>query len=832
MQFQERDCEATAVPDADLTLVESTVTRLETFVRSTSAPDWCRVRAELASTLAQTSQRRVPDSLRLRVWNLALESPQPTTIAAAASVIERQPYNEPAPDDEADDILFTAEPPREQGVNSDALALVSPNRAVSGAALMKDTEELASTSETAEYLDGTAARHGPLAPTSQQPQQPGRPENASPAFMNCSADEAELDVPPANADDSTLDQSPTATCAALMSDTFAVLEQDVMRTRRGLAAFERPATRARLTLWLCAFCDEHGVPYMQGMNEIAAVFVYLHETLHADATTCACYAMYKRFAERYVPLAVDPAEDPFGRLKQAFRLFNDLLWFHDPEVASRLERYQLSTDMYATAWLVTVFARNLAMETVLVLWDVLLLVADPLLTIFVALVSLVSSRQSLLISNEATLPEQLLSIPFQSRQDMEAAWQWARKLAARTPNQALDRARATIFASKPTKSPSVSATAEMIEFEPTEVLPPMRAVTSESARPPLPVLLLDCRPADERQFGLVPQAILLDLDELRDAVLHGWRVGPGAAREDPLAQRLVQHVLERIGSNQDGKCWICLVGSGPPTYFDIDENEFDVSPLRYLLQHVGIHYVAPLRRGFTACEALSRSGHLSLPRYDPTMLAQVRQAKCARLVSSQDRAAAEGRPTQSTVPDWRLDQQLSQALGVRRDPSREHLSTRSLAIGRWLESDQTLFAKDTPLELASPSLLRRLALYPCLKLQRKTGTFVRRYLGVSKRRLFVLAPDRGRNTTFFIKSSRSLVLLRRILFRKETRELVVFEFRSATSQAIDKRITCHLPDGLSECIDCIRNHLKLIKVQMRLQRRTTDRSNQEQGDAG
>ncbi|KAK4530283.1 hypothetical protein CCYA_CCYA03G1140 [Cyanidiococcus yangmingshanensis] len=277
----------------------------------------------------------------------------------------RQPYNEPAPDDEADDILFTAEPPREQGVNSDALALVSPNRVVSGAALMKDTEELASTSETAEYLDGTAARHGPLAPTSQQPQQPRRPENASPAFMNCSADEAELDVPPANADDSTLDQSPTATCAALMSDTFAVLEQDVMRTRRGLAAFERPATRARLTLWLCAFCDEHGVPYMQGMNEIAAVFVYLHETLHADATTCACYAMYKRFAERYVPLAVDPAEDPFGRLKQAFRLFNDLLWFHDPEVASRLERYQLSTDMYATAWLVTVFARNLAMEAVL-----------------------------------------------------------------------------------------------------------------------------------------------------------------------------------------------------------------------------------------------------------------------------------------------------------------------------------------------------------------------------------------------------------------------------------------------------------------------------------
>jgi hypothetical protein len=827
MKVAELDDGATPGPAVDTGLLERTLRRLESALRGSTTPDWHQVRAELTSALEQSSQRYMPDSLRLRLWHLALESPRPIKAGlGTAPTLE-----EPPPGEGPEQPEYMLEHIEEPALNDNILELapVTPNPA--GNELVFDTAEVASGQEPLSSQKESPTGWSSTSLEWHAPSEATTLPWASSRDLGTTSPEAQHEAGSTNVDDLPFDHSAIPVTASAMGDTYAVLEQDVLRTRRGLDVFERPTTRALLTRWLCAFCNEFGIPYMQGMNEIAAVFVYLHETCHAGDVSCPCYAMYRRFVERYVPLAVDAAEDPFGRLKQAFRLLTALLWFHDPELASLLERYQLSADMYATAWLVTIFARNLEMDAVLVLWDALLLAADPLLTIFVALVGLVSSRQSLLISSEASLPEQLLSIPFRSRQDVEAAWQWARKLATRTPTEALDRARVAIFAGSPPQTSPLAAMEACIEFAPTEVFARIRRGELDGFGTPLPVLVLDCRPADERQYGALPQAISVDLDELRDAVIHGWQPARVAVRDDPLAQRIVQQVLERIGPNQDGKCWISLVGSGPPTYFDIDELELDAKPLQYMLQHFGVHYVALVRRGFAACEALARSDGLSLLHYDPSMLAQVRQAKCARLVGARDQALIARRSAAPSDLDERLDEQLARVLGLRPASGAALTSSWSLATLRWLETDHGFVAKDSPLALSSPSLLRRLALYPCLKLQRKSNTFVRRCLGISKRRLLVLAPDRGRNTTFLVKSSRPLVLLKRILFRKETRELVVFEFRNANTPAIEKRITCHLADGLNECIERIRSHLKLIRTETRLQRRVAGDGRHQQGTA-
>lgn len=802
--------------------LEKTLSRLETAIQRAASLDWQQVRSELASAVARAGEQSIPDALRLRVWRLALEWPQ-SHGTALVQPAEDLTHEASAAETPAATLTEAQESIEERfapsDVNTLSIALVgetagngadlidSPTDAHRFDTLWTDTVVAGESRTKASETPATRKIDAPYAAVDES-------ESTARGASSDTAREAAPGKGPVSA----------GMPSTLENDVYDVLEQDVLRTRRGTTVFDRAAARTLLTQWLCTFCETHGVPYMQGMNEVAAVFVYLHETQHSPVADCTCYALYERFEERFVPLTADLGPDPFRCLKLAFELLTALLWFHDPELAVRLERYQLTPDMFSTSWLVTVFARNLSLDAVLALWDALVLAGDPLLTIFVALVCLESNRQSLLMASEASLPEQLLSIPLRSRQDIEAAWQWARKLESRTPAEALRRSRNVMFGPSPVPAEGTAfrEVTIVVAFEPHEVIASLEKPCNDGTRAPLPALLLDCRPSDERQYGYLPEAIPLDLDELRDAVVHGWEPCLDRFREDVFAQRIVQHVLERFGASHDGKIWICLVGSGPPTYFDVDENAFDVLPLKRILEYQGVHYVASLRHGFAACEALAKRGSLALAHYDAAALAQARQAKCARFAGVRPPGPVAPPHVTSRIappgshPEECLDRQVSQTLGMVSLQAIDSTLLGTSALHGWLDGTQLMLAKHTPLDIGSPALLRRLTLYPCLKLQRKSGVFVNRYLGITRCRFFVLAPDRARNTLMYVKSSRHLLLLKRILFRKESRELVIFEFRAPDSQLIDKRITCHLADGLSDCVESIRRRLRQLRLESRL----------------
>lgn len=63
----------------------------------------------------------------------------------------------------------------------------------------------------------------------------------------------------------------------------------------------------------------------------------------------------------------------FEVLKRAFRYLGRLLLYFDPHLFWMLDRQYMTPDIYATSWLVTVFARNFTIETTYALWDLLLL---------------------------------------------------------------------------------------------------------------------------------------------------------------------------------------------------------------------------------------------------------------------------------------------------------------------------------------------------------------------------------------------------------------------------------------------------------------------------
>ncbi|KAK4537721.1 hypothetical protein CDCA_CDCA14G3746 [Cyanidium caldarium] len=630
----------------------------------------------------------------------------------------------------------------------------------------------------------------------------------------------------------------TAEVEALQPDleeTYEIIERDAERTRRGLQAFEDERTRQQLCRWLRVFCASRRVPYIQGLNEVAAVFLLLPAP-EADAGADSRYDMFAAFVEAYLPFALQEVSQPFVKLKQVFRAYARLLAYHDPELAAHLTRHSLTPDMYTTSWFVTLFAHNFVVEAVLALWDALLLDGDPVRVVFFALVMLVSNRQSVLMANEARLPELLMQLALRTRTEVQAAWQWADKLMRRTPRSFTEALRQEVFGEGSPEARSLLA-GWCLQMDAREALsrytpPSAGRLDGRLSIAIPPCCLVDCRARQERACGRVAGAVEVDLEALRDARMRQSLGGAPPAPEQPLeaglsaeARAELRTAEERLQQAVADRLIVCVLGSGggggggddEDTELALNEEALDVYPLVQWLLERGVPYVCVLAGGFAALAALDNSSleydaeRLLQARRRKVLLAQQLRGTAATAHANNNRAAIVDRP------EWKIDRVLLTALGWRNTRTSDASLARAPP-DEWMQRDRLRLAKDTGVDLASPLTLRRLQLYPCLKFQRKSNAFVKRYLGVTRRALFVLAPDRARNTVFRIKSGRALLQLRRIVFRKERRDLVVFEFRAASSPAVDKKIVCCMPDGLDECVGQIRAYLVALKSQLRAQR--------------
>jgi len=89
-----------------------------------------------------------------------------------------------------------------------------------------------------------------------------------------------------------------------------------------------------------------------------------------------------------------------------------------------------------------------------------------------------------------------------------------------------------------------------------------------------------------------------------------------------------------------------------------------------------------------------------------------------------------------------------------------------------------------------------------------SGEFKRRFLGVSTRYFMLLSPHGLRSHLLKVKLIRHLHDIVRITFKRSRPELVTFELLSATDpSAPNEQVVCIMPDGLSDCVELIKNAL-------------------------
>lgn len=406
----------------------------------------------------------------------------------------------------------------------------------------------------------------------------------------------------------------TARHAVANDNSKEQIEKDVERTRPGLARFKQPAVRGALLRLLSLFCARRKVAYVQGFNELLAPFVLLADT---GGNPRIVYALFSNFVNRFAPWMLETSESRvFDVLKRMFKYFGRLLLYHDPELYWLLERHMMTPDLYATSWFVTLFARNFTVESVLALWDLLLLEDNPLGTSFFGVALLCSKRRQLLNVDESRIPESLMMLTANSPEEVRKLWKIGSAMrVVHTPPSfqrlMTDRLLSTT-PGKPTRM-ALSA-ARAMQASVCLQTTPDDLVAGEAH-----YFTWDCRTEDEYNSGHLAQAAYLPLHALREANGKITSETSDAAREELQTAVDLCEPLKRSSH-------ICLVGSGIR-----EEDNLDINMLALYLTRIGIPYVSTLRGGFREALALASSeeslSSVELVDYNSKMHQEARRAR-------------------------------------------------------------------------------------------------------------------------------------------------------------------------------------------------------------
>ena len=209
-----------------------------------------------------------------------------------------------------------------------------------------------------------------------------------------------------------------------------VLENDVLRTRADMPVFRTSEATSLMLRLLQSFCLKQKIEYKQGMKEILAPFIYLCG-IQPQPRVALCSGLFEAMVVRYLERFY--CVDSSFFLFQAFRMFQLLLKYHDPQLALFLESHDFVPELYTPAWLLTLYCRALPMDMALGVWDMLLAADDPAFAFFVGIGLLLEHKDKILMTEAALIPEIISKATFKTSTDFRRTIQLSWTLYRKTP---------------------------------------------------------------------------------------------------------------------------------------------------------------------------------------------------------------------------------------------------------------------------------------------------------------------------------------------------------------------------------------------------------------
>ena len=211
--------------------------------------------------------------------------------------------------------------------------------------------------------------------------------------------------------------------------TMRLIKGDIERTRVQESIY-MTSFREYLYQIIIYYIKKNNITYKQGLNEIAGPFILLKYKLKLSFTRI--YKLLVCFIDKFLTNYF--SEKEFFSLQSSFGLINMLLEYHDTELFRRFEYALISPDLYATSWILTLFANKCELSVIYYFWDKLILFDDTLFPLFFVAAYLILNRDKLFINDYSIVLNELSQMHIDSIQEVNEILNFANELRDKTPN--------------------------------------------------------------------------------------------------------------------------------------------------------------------------------------------------------------------------------------------------------------------------------------------------------------------------------------------------------------------------------------------------------------
>ena len=208
-----------------------------------------------------------------------------------------------------------------------------------------------------------------------------------------------------------------------------IIKGDIVRTRVQESIY-MTSFKEYVYQIIIFYLNQNKIPYKQGLNEIAGLFVLLKYKLKVSLSRI--YKLFVCFIDKYLTNYFHEKE--FYSLKSTFSLINLLLRYHDPEIFHLFEHLIVIPELYATSWIMTLFSNKLSLNVIYYLWDKIILFNDNLFTIFFITSMVILHRDKYFNCDSTMILSFLSQLEIKEIEEVNKILKKANEIRDKTPN--------------------------------------------------------------------------------------------------------------------------------------------------------------------------------------------------------------------------------------------------------------------------------------------------------------------------------------------------------------------------------------------------------------
>lgn len=328
---------------------------------------------------------------------------------------------------------------------------------------------------------------------------------------------------------------------------------------------------------LTFYCKNRSLMYESKNGWIELLLPLISLKLNRSHT----YNLFEAIRDTYIPK---------GCIKNGnvFHVFRLLILYHDPELCSMLDTKKITPDQYSITWFQSLFAATCTFPVVLSMWDLYFQQTDPFLVFFLSLIMLINGREQILAMRDQ--PKEII-LKFLSNMpcalepdDVVDFCSLAQFYSLKTPSSFKTDYLKSLFGAH--LDSLNDCTISQALCLPVSVYELIENVSSVTPNPDgVRFFLVDCRPADQYNYGHLPTAFHLDSNLMLQE--------PGAFQTAVHGLLRAQKLAIEANSNAGGE-HLCFMGSGR-----LDEDQYMHMVVASFLQK-NTQYVSLLSGGYTS----------------------------------------------------------------------------------------------------------------------------------------------------------------------------------------------------------------------------------------